>query len=158
MFSCVQVLMISKRFTTSRHKRFAKMLPGTHKRRRTNGKRTTKMSQMYTKNTKFATRHCLDVTKCSLFTYNSRIALLPRTRTHCFLTRNRQYETEVRRKKNLSKELLPGRPGPEKAIWTTAPLTENDQFPAASFFQKFCVRVCPPLLETLWWLVWLGIH
>ena len=50
----------------------------------------------------------------------------------------------------------PGRPGPENAIWTTAALTENDKFLAANFFQKFYARLCPPLLETLWWLVWLG--
>ena len=109
MFPCVQVLMISKRFTTSRHKRFAKMLPGTHKGRRPNAKRTAKMSQMHTKNKKFATQHCLDVTKCLLFTDNWRITLLPWAQIHCFLTANKQYETEMRLKKNLSKELLGAR-------------------------------------------------
>ena len=42
------------------------------------------------------------------------------------------------RDRNKAQEKLlkraPGRPGPENAIWTREPLTENDKFPAASFF------------------------
>ena len=149
MLLCVQVHMISGRFTTSSHKRFAK-----------NATRDTQMTtnkwKAYNKNVPDVYQK-YEIRNTPLLRCNEMLIIYRQLAHHTFaMDANTLFfeKKQTIRDRNKAQEKplkrAPGRPGPENAIWTTAALTENDKFPAANFLSEIlCSAVPSPARNSL---------